>query len=76
MLVKEAEIERIMWDALNNEEFKLYLQPKYGLDSGEITGAEALVRWFTADGRMISPGDFIPLFEKKRVYNTSGYVHL
>ncbi len=63
-LVKEAELESMMFSALKNGEFKVYLQPKYSLDNESMTGAEALVRWYTHDGRVISPGDFIPLFEK------------
>ena len=53
-----------MKNALKNEEFVLYLQPKYELQRNSIAGAEVLVRWITADGRMISPGEFIPVFER------------
>lgn len=63
-LVKEAEIENKMDLALKNDEFKLYLQPKYSLLDERMTGAEALVRWQKADGKIISPMDFIPLFER------------
>jgi diguanylate cyclase (GGDEF)-like protein len=67
MLIKireEKRIENIMEYALESNEFKVYLQPKYGLnDHSQIIGAEALVRWFR-DGKMIPPGGFIPIFEK------------
>lgn len=49
--------------AMKEEQFVLYLQPKYGLTSSELEGAEILTRWQTPDG-MISPGKFIPVFEK------------
>lgn len=62
---EEKQIENIMEDALEKGEFLVYLQPKYGLsyESGEVIGAEALVRWYH-DGEIISPGRFIPIFEK------------
>ncbi len=66
---EEKNIENIMEDALEKGEFVVYLQPKYGLTAdnliktGEVIGAEALVRWYH-DGQIISPGKFIPIFEK------------
>ena len=61
---EEKAIENVMEYALDNHEFKVYLQPKYDLhDHSAIIGAEALVRWFR-DGKMIPPGGFIPIFEK------------
>ncbi|MBB2184727.1 EAL domain-containing protein [Lachnospiraceae bacterium MD1] len=63
-LLKEEEIEKSMNEALKNEEFQVYLQPKYALQEETISGAEALVRWFSSNGSVISPGLFIPVFEK------------
>ncbi len=63
-VLRDIEIENKMHNALANNEFKVYLQPKYDLYSEVIVGAEALVRWQEADGRIIPPGDFIPLFER------------
>lgn len=61
---EEKRIENIMEYALESNEFKVYLQPKYDLiDQTQIIGAEALVRWFR-DGKMIPPGGFIPIFER------------
>lgn len=57
-------VETHMEQALNDGEFKLYLQPKKDLHSGKFGSAEALVRWQTADGTMIFPNQFIPLFEQ------------
>lgn len=57
-------IESNMNQALEQEEFKVYLQPKIALGSEKIAGAEALVRWIRGDGTMIFPDQFIPLFEK------------
>ncbi len=63
-ILKEAELTKKMSAALQNNEFLVYLQPKYNLSEEKIIGAEALVRWQEADGTMIFPNDFIPLFEK------------
>lgn len=57
-------VERHASAAIDNEEFRLYLQPKIDLEKNSLAGAEALVRWIKSDGSMIYPGDFIPVFEK------------
>lgn len=49
-------------DALANEEFVVWYQPKYNPYTEKIVGAEALVRWQTDKG-LISPGEFLPVFE-------------
>ena len=49
--------------ALKNNEFVVYYQPKVFTENNKLVGAEALVRW-NKDGEMISPGRFIPVFEK------------
>ena len=54
-----SEMER----AMKEEQFVLYLQPKYGLAKYKLRGAEVLIRWLTPEG-MVSPGKFIPVFEK------------
>lgn len=56
-------IEKNMREALANEEFKLFLQPKIDLKTGKIAAAEALVRWISDSDSVIYPSDFIPLFE-------------
>ena len=53
----------MMKSALANDEFVLYLQPQYD-STKRLIGAEALSRWIRDDGKMISPGIFIPIFEK------------
>ena len=50
-------------DALANEEFVVYYQPKVDSKTKQLVGAEALVRWFH-DGKLVSPGVFIPALEE------------
>ena len=64
-LWKEKDIERKMKAALENQEFQVYYQPKVNLKTGKISCAEALVRWCSGDHAMITPDDFIPVFERK-----------
>ncbi len=63
-LRKTQSIEDDMHKALVNREFVMYLQPKHSISSGRIIGAEALARWNHPERGMISPADFIPVFEK------------
>lgn len=63
-LLKEKAITDSMESALKEGQFIVYLQPKYSLDENKITGAEALVRWIHPEWGFMSPGKFIPLFEK------------
>lgn len=63
-MLLENEIENEMEAALASRQFKVYLQPKYSFSTGEIVGAEALVRWLHPQKGIIAPYKFIPLFEK------------
>lgn len=61
---KEQELNDLFEKSMANRDFQVYLQPKVGLESGRIEGAEALVRWNHPEKGFIFPSDFIPLFEK------------
>lgn len=63
-LISRKFIEDRMYYALEHGEFVMYLQPKYSISSERIVGAEALVRWIHPEKGMISPMEFIPIFEK------------
>lgn len=56
-------IESHAREALECEEFELYLQPKMNVQDDSLGGAEALVRWVNAEGTFLYPSSFIPLFE-------------
>jgi EAL domain-containing protein (putative c-di-GMP-specific phosphodiesterase class I) len=65
---KELHSERLITDmdkALAEKQFKVYFQPKYNIrgDKPTLTSAEALVRWVHPEFGMVSPGEFITLFE-------------
>jgi len=50
--------------ALDQEEFKLYYQPKLSLKDGSVIGAEALIRWQSPEQGMVPPDRFIPFAEE------------
>lgn len=58
--------EALRW-AVRNGELRLHYQPELDLDSGRIVGFEALVRWQRPDGRLVPPGEFIPLAEESGI---------
>ncbi len=62
--VWERRIEDDMDKALEAHEFQVYLQPKYSTKKEELSAAEALVRWIHPVLGFVSPGKFIPIFEK------------
>jgi EAL domain-containing protein (putative c-di-GMP-specific phosphodiesterase class I) len=61
---KRFTIDNNLRRALERDEFVLHFQPQIDLQSGAITGAEALVRWVHPDLGLISPAEFIPLAEE------------
>ena len=63
-LLREQAITDSMENALDEGQFTVYLQPKYSLHDDRLSGAEALVRWIHPEWGFMSPGEFIPLFEK------------
>ena len=63
-LFENQRLEEGFEEAIANKEFEVWYQPKYSTSVEEIVGSEALVRWRDKDGSMISPGRFIPLFER------------
>jgi diguanylate cyclase (GGDEF)-like protein len=67
--VKTQSIERLSLEsalrrALEREQFSLNYQPKVDMETGQITGVEALLRWTHPDLGSISPAQFIPLAEE------------
>jgi diguanylate cyclase (GGDEF)-like protein/PAS domain S-box-containing protein len=65
-------IEVELRDAIQSDVLRPYYQPLIDLQSGRITGFEALVRWPHADRGMISPAEFIPVAEETGLINPLG----
>ena len=63
-LHRKQTIEDDMKNALLDNQFVMYLQPKYSISKGKIIGAEALARWIHPQKGMISPAEFVPIFEQ------------
>ncbi|MBF0266949.1 MAG: diguanylate cyclase, partial [Gammaproteobacteria bacterium] len=61
---KRLQIEKDMRVALEENQFEIYYQPQLDIASGDIIGAEALVRWNHPQRGMVSPMDFIPVAEE------------
>jgi len=61
--VERQSIEESLRRALQNKEFTLSYQPKIDLNTGAITGAEALIRWTHSARGPMSPAEFIPIAE-------------
>jgi EAL domain-containing protein (putative c-di-GMP-specific phosphodiesterase class I) len=57
-------LEKEMREALENNQFRAYFQPKVSLRTGRIIGAEALARWVRPDRSVIGPAKFIPAAEE------------
>lgn len=68
LLERQAMVSE-MKHALKNQQFQIYCQPIYCMETGKIVSAEVLVRWEHPVRGMISPGSFIPLFEQ------NGFIH-
>lgn len=56
-------LEERLKKGIKNNEFVIYLQPKFYTDTGKLAGAEALIRWYR-DGELVMPNIFIPILEK------------
>ncbi len=61
--VQRQSIEASLRRALDRDEFTLHYQPKVSLTTGDITGAEALIRWTHPTRGTMPPADFIPIAE-------------
>ena len=63
-IMREKQVSQLFPNALREQEFLVYYQPKVSLSTGELCGSEALVRWMH-DGHLISPMEFVPVLEKE-----------
>jgi diguanylate cyclase (GGDEF)-like protein/PAS domain S-box-containing protein len=56
-------LEGSLRHALERQEFVLHFQPKVNLETGAITGSEALIRWLHPDRGLVPPAQFVPIAE-------------
>jgi len=69
---KRLELEHDLLNAIKEEQFELYYQPKVSSTDYRITGMEALIRWIHPEKGIISPADFIPVAEETGLINKIG----
>lgn len=62
-LAQQMELSSSLPHAIENEELKVFYQPKIECGSEKVIGAEALIRWLKPNGTFVYPNQFIPLFE-------------
>ncbi|MDA0116708.1 putative bifunctional diguanylate cyclase/phosphodiesterase [Vibrio sp. T11.5] len=62
--IRQHQIETEIKDALINDQFVLYYQPKVSATTSEVVGAEALIRWNHPQLGAITPAEFIPVAER------------
>ncbi len=63
-LLRQMELERIIKESLDGNNFYLVYQPQYSIGGKQLRGFESLLRLKTSEGISISPGEFIPVAEK------------
>ncbi|GLP94827.1 EAL domain-containing protein [Paraferrimonas sedimenticola] len=63
-LQRQVELEEQLRYALEHDELSVFYQPKYCLNSDQVVGFEALLRWQQSDGNWVSPAEFIPIAEQ------------
>lgn len=68
----QLEFRSELGSALENNELRLVYQPLVSLKTGEVTGAEALLRWRHPVRGEVSPGEFIPIAEKSGLIRAIG----
>jgi len=61
---RRSELERDLRNALQQDQFELFLQPKFNAAVHRLTGAEALLRWRHPERGLVSPAEFIPVLEE------------
>lgn len=62
--IERLTLEKDVRKAIANQEFVLFYQPKVDVQTNQIVGAEALIRWNHPTRGMVSPNEFIPLAEE------------
>jgi diguanylate cyclase (GGDEF)-like protein len=70
--VQHLSVENELRRAIERNEFCMYYQPKIDLQTGRLSGAEALIRWNHPERGLLGPGDFIPVAESANLIVPTG----
>jgi len=67
LVLRDHQLEVEMQRGLDEGRFRVFYQPKINLATGQVTGAEALIRWNHPQWGPVAPSDFIPVAERSRL---------
>jgi len=70
--VRRVSLEQKLRQALDDQVFRLYYQPRVRIDTGQIVGSEALLRWEDPEWGWIAPDEFIPVAEESGLIGRLG----
>lgn len=73
-VMNNERIKRLLEQAFIDDEITPFFQPKVDVNTNKLVGAEALARWITKEGKMISPAEFIPVCEKTGMIDTLDWI--
>jgi diguanylate cyclase (GGDEF)-like protein len=68
-----AHLESQLSDAIRDDQFVLHYQPQYSVETGELAGVEALVRWNHPQLGLLAPGAFVPVLEESPLIVDAGH---
>jgi len=63
-VAEQLKLENDLRNALSQEQYVLYYQPRFDLTTARVVGMEALIRWKHPERGMVPPGEFVPLLEE------------
>lgn len=74
--LERIELENHIALGMENDEFMPFYQPIYDLETGQVTGCEALMRWIGKDGKIVSPAVFMDAMENSSLILRAGRMML
>ena len=69
---QHLQVANALHHALRHDEFELYYQPTMALDSNQVVGAEALLRWHHPERGLLLPGEYVPVAEQSELIQHIG----